>query len=482
MCIRDRTSAEWFREGRGPVDRDGNPPAWLAPYLGVAAGCVEARLPDGAHSVSRLFRPLTHCAYQAFGRRVLDVRERREVAQELEPTEVGNAVHAALEGLGDVNWRIASHDREAAVPQLVSRLRAATTEAFDAAVAVLGPLSAARRASAEGRRERWNAHWPQYVASRILPPAVAEDRLLEDHPAVREAVAAFRRVVAAGARLPERTVRGWVCWAAGQHRLDALGSMAQEILLRTGDRESLPASCLPDLPGLASDSALIALHQVIRGMRDKVALWRSAPIGSLAEVGFGEPDGRDERVRPEIGRVQLRLGSDLVDVKGRIDRIDVLQSPSGDRYAAVVDYKAGRPKEPWTFRRDQLQLRDPQLLLYAMVVAVTGRDRDEPELLRGVRVAVVAEDHVVQVVQDPESGGGQQLVASETWLPVDNVLLRWAARELGGRLDDARASQWPLRPRSDTCPILQSYGNDRCPLAGACRLRALPAAVPEETP
>jgi RecB family exonuclease len=479
-----QATAEWSREGRGPADALGQPPGWLAAYLGVAEPCAEARLPPDQHSVTGLLRPLTHCPYQAFARAVLRVGEKREVSQELEPREVGNAVHDALERVGDVVWRLEPRERDARAPELVSRLTAATTEAFQRAIGKLGPLSTARRASAEGRRDRWNAHWPQYVTSRTLAPAASEDRLLEDHPAVRDAVAAFRRAVPAGARLPERIVRAWVCWAAGQGPR-ALSSMAPEILLRDGDRGALPPSCLPDLPALAGDADLLALHQVISGMRLKIELWRSAPVASLAEVGFGEqerPPLPEEGVleRVELGPVALRLGAEPLGVRGRIDRIDVLQSPRGERFAAVVDYKTGRAKEPWRFRREQHQLRDPQLLLYAMVVAVTGRDRQLPEALRGVRVAVVAEDYVTQVVQDPEAGGGQQPISSETWIPVDGTLLRWAARELGSRLDDARAARWPLRPRADTCPMLQSYGHDRCPLAGACRLRALPAPPAEE--
>lgn len=473
--LADQACAEWHRDGRG----QGAPPPRVARLLGDAVGAPEATLPRGErdeHSVSRLFRPLVHCPYQAFARRIVRVDERRELAQELEPREVGRAVHAALEA-AEVSWRVA--DREDRADAIVGRLRAATDDAFNEQLASLGDLSAARRASANGRRSRWNAHWPQYVDSRLLPPPSPPsfERLYPRHPAVEAAVAAFRRTVPAGRDLPDWRVKAWVVWAAGAGP-GRLAEFAPAILLRRGESTELPESCLPDLPNLARDRDLDALHQVVSGVERKLAAWRRPLAGSLAEVGFGTPPddpevrGTDAPVRLELGETRLRLGREEIKVTGRIDRIDLLDPEGGERWAAIVDYKTGSAVLPWQFRRDQLELRDPQLLVYAMVAQVTGRDKALPDALRHVRVALVAEDRVEHVVREPEVG--QKPIAPETWIPIDGVILGWAASELGRRLDDARDGRWPLSPRADTCPMLSSFGNDRCPAAAACRLRALP--------
>jgi hypothetical protein len=175
----------------------------------------------------------------------------------------------------------------------------------------------------------------------------------------------------------------------------------------------------------------------------------------------------------DLGRAVLRLGSADVEVRGRIDRIDLVHSPRGDRYAAIVDYKTGSRQEGWQFQRDQLSLKDPQLLLYAMVVERGGRGDHLPEAFRNVRAAVIAQDRV-EHTSDPERGG-REPAAPDTWMPIDGALLAWAARQLGALVDEARAGRWTLRPRPDTCPMISPYEHDHCPVATACRFRALPA-------
>ena len=135
----------------------------ILPYFGHAEGVPEAALPPGPHSSSRLFRPLAHCGYQAFARGPLDIRERREVTQELDPREVGDAVHRALEWVGpEARWRM---EGDIAAER---RLLVDASVGDDRALKRRGevrPVSAAVVALRPRRRHRWNEHWPSYVES-----------------------------------------------------------------------------------------------------------------------------------------------------------------------------------------------------------------------------------------------------------------------------------------------------------------------------
>ncbi|MEQ1502165.1 MAG: PD-(D/E)XK nuclease family protein [Myxococcota bacterium] len=503
-----QATAEWYREGRGPIPpmpeprtnaaigRASSPPATLAdqrdrerpyapafvlPYFGHAEGVAEAALPSGrAQSVSRLLRPLAHCAYQAFARAILDVRDPVQLDEDLDPREIGTAVHKALETAGpDVRWR-GDRDRPVDLDALVTKLRDATDRAFGEALRELGALSEARRASADGQRERWNAHWPAYVQSRTMSPG-ASDQVIDHHPLLPLAVDLFRRAVPAGARLPDRAIRGWLAWAAKMPPADWVRT-APDVLLRSGERDALPSACLPDLPGLATHREILGLHQAIVDTQRRAEAWRIVPHTSFAEVPFGDAEAlggapTEPGAPPpalDLGRVVLKLGAEEIELVGRIDRLDLV-SVRGEQLAVVVDYKTGTRMDGWKFRKEQSTLRDPQLLVYAMAVERTGRGEPGPLAIRGHRAAIVAHDRIKQTVADPEAAG-QRTIAPDTWMPVDPALLAWAARQLGSLLDDARAGRWTLRPRPDTCPMLQSYGHDGCPIARACRFRGLPAA------
>lgn len=492
-----QATVEWYREGRGisgirvgaplPV-RTGTTlldqrererpfaPAWVLPYFGHAEGVPEAGLAAGPHSSSRLFRRLAHCGYQAFTVGPLGIRDRRELTQELDPSEVGTAVHQALERVGPLaRWRLAG-DGTTERRQLVERLRDATRHAFDDALARFGPLSAARRASAEGRRDRWNMHWPSYVASRTSAPPPIIDPILEGHPLVTAAIDAFRRTVPAGRTLGDFTVRSFVLWAAKMSGR-ALQDLAPDVLLRTGCRDTLPPSCLPDLPAFAADPDLGRLRVAIGEYQRRFEAWRLPPHTSVAEVPFGTEPTEPEATF-DLGRAVLKLGASEVAVSGRVDRIDLVNTARGDRYAAIVDYKTGAREDGRQFRRDQFSLKDPQLLLYAMVVERAGRGDHVPEVFRNVRAAVIAQDRVEHADTDPDRTG-QRPLPPDTWMPVDASLLAWAARQLGGLVDEARSGRWTLRPRADTCPMISPFSHDRCPVASACRFRGLPVTGSE---
>jgi hypothetical protein len=464
-----QATAEWYREGRGPA-LPGWAPAWVLPYLGHADGVPEALLPsDRPHSISSLFVPLAHCAYQAFARALLGIREPPEVSATLDPPELADAVHRALEWVGpQARWRVADSEREPKRAELVAQLTEATDRAFHEALAKLGPMSASRRASAEGRRLRSNAHWPTYVASRTLaPPTPSLDRLLEHHPLVPAAVAALRQGAPATAGLPEATLRAWVIWAARTGPA-ALQRMAPDLLLRRGEAGELPPQAAPQLPAVARAPALAELQQSVADVLLRMEAWKRTPDVSVAEAPFGSTEPRGAVL--DLGQAALKLGSQDVAVSGRIDRIDLITTPSGERLASVVDYRSGVRAEGWQFRRDQFTLRDPHLLLYAMVIERAGRGDELPEAFRRVRAAVVAYDRVEHTGMDPERAG-HKATAPETWIPLDRRLLGWAARQLGVLVDEARQGRWALKPRADACPMLGQ--GPKCPVAGGCRLRRL---------
>jgi RecB family exonuclease len=462
-----QATAEWYREGRGPA-LPGWAPAWVLPYLGHADGVPEAILPsDRPHSIPTLFGPLAHCAYQAFARAILGIREPTEVSVALDPPELADAVHRALEWVGpQARWRVPDSERETVRAELIARLTEATDRAFREALAQMGPVSATRRASAEGRRLRSNAYWPTYVASRTLaPPTPSLERLLEHHPLVPAAVAALREGAPATAGLPEATLRAWVIWAARTGPA-ALQRMAPDLLLRRGELGELPPQAAPHLPAVARAPALQELQQSVSDVVLRMEAWKRTPDVSVVEAPFGSTEPRGTVL--DLGNAALKLGSQDVAISGRIDRIDLVTTPTGERLASVVDYRSGVRAEGYQFRRDQFTLRDPHLLLYAMVIERAGRGDELPEAFRRVRAAVVAHDRVDHSGADPERAGHKPM-APETWIPLDRRLLGWAARQLGALVDEARQGRWPLRPRADACPMMTQ--GTTCPVAGACRLR-----------
>lgn len=485
--------AEWYRDGRGPPTFVAAPPsptatladarraevpfapAHLLPYLGFAE-VPEAALPAGAHSVSRLLQPLARCGYQAFTRVVLGVYEPDPIADDLDPKEVGRAVHRALELVTpEVRWR----GVDAPAETRVEALQAATRVAFDEAVRGLG-LSPARQVAVDGHRDRWNTHWPLYVRSRELRPQNGGPaKVLDGYPFVPEWVAKIRARVPAAAGLTDKRIAGWVLWAAWTPP-DALVDMHQPLFLRESELDSMPPSAYPDLRALVQTAEWAALHRWLGEMRARMDTWGEPPHATAAEVPFGPlepprppaPLGGAEGSLA-FGTTVLRLGSAELELSGLIDRLDFVSGPRGERFVGVVDFKTGQARDGWAFRRDQVSLKDPQLWVYAMVVERASREDRLPEALRGARVLAIAHDRVRSVVDDPE-GPQRDPKASDTWMPVDAKVLGWAAGQLGVLLDDARAGRWPLRPRSDTCPMLSGWSNDRCAMASACRLRALP--------
>lgn len=94
------------------------------------------------------------------------------------------------------------------------------------------------------------------------------------------------------------------------------------------------------------------------------------PTPTWFEFGFGEK-GLEHPVP-----FDLVLGDQVVKLKGRIDRIDVVESPAGRRFR-IIDYKSGSPPSS----KDVTERRMLQLPLYAMAVEKLLYESGQVELM-----------------------------------------------------------------------------------------------------
>lgn len=501
-----QATVEWYREGRGPrpserpatemppvaplsewLDADGARwPAYLEPWLGTARGVPEAALPPGPFSATGMFTAVSHCMYQAFGRYVLTLQPVEEVTDDLDPREVGTAVHEAIQRASpQAPWRVPAAEREAAASTLVRALEAESREAFAQATANLGALSPARTASAQGRLERWHKHWPAFAASRLGdPPPLKQYDQLKQHPAFLRAIDTIKRLSPPAATVNFTSLCKWLEGVARQGA-DAVLAMHPDLQLDSFP-QALPASMLPDLPAILAHEHVTGLKQVFTNLQWRASANREPVAGMGAEVPFGPDAGApadwivDGEVvgRLDLGPVEVPLGAGPVPVRGQIDRLLAVSTRHGT-LLEITDYKTGRARPGWSFRRALHQLSDPQLLVYAMVMEQVRDRPDLPASLAGARVASVSWDHVRATYAKPTRR--ESLTVPDTVLWVDRDILERGREALGSLLDRGRASDWPLRPRADTCPKLQSWGHDYCPFSDVCRFRALPAA-PRSTP
>ncbi|MCA9490843.1 MAG: PD-(D/E)XK nuclease family protein [Myxococcales bacterium] len=473
-----QATLEWVREGAAGSRTSVDACSWLLPWLGHAEGVPEAGLPDRVYSVSALLQPLARCPWQAFTKVLLGVKPPPAVSADLDPRELGTAVHLALErAAAGIGFTLAQRDPDA----VVALLRQRTEEAFDEVLERFGTLSPSRRASARGRQGRWAQHWESWAASRARWPTLDWPGAMMDHPDVVEAEALMRATVPACADASWWELRTWILARASG---DGAGGVPGEHLTSYGDR-SLPPSSAPDLPALLDDPLLRFVarardraryhYDVLSGRNGRLAVTAAA-----AELPFGDATaepvpvhGVDE-LTLALPEVALRFGSRDLRLRGIIDRVEWYEG-DGVRLVVVADWKTG-PAMPdgRGFRQDQYALRDPQLLVYAMVLERASREGVLPEPLLG-HAAAVAHDRVLHTFRDREVGRPLP-ERPDTWLPVEPRTLRGAALRLGAMVDAARAGRWELRPVARTCPRLTAWGG-MCDVVDGCRLRRL---SPEE--
>ena len=131
--------------------------------------------------------------------------------------------------------------------------------------------------------------------------------------------------------LQAETVEPWPTADGHEHVIDrwqrrAVGQpqrVTRTVLVGTRDAgpEVDPDACLAQLPAVVSDPCLAEVREVLRTLPARTEVWRTAPVASLAEVGFGAEEERyprdpaDDTPRTELGRrrtsskIERRVGS-----------------------------------------------------------------------------------------------------------------------------------------------------------------------------
>ncbi|MEZ4319624.1 MAG: PD-(D/E)XK nuclease family protein [Myxococcota bacterium] len=502
-----QVTAEWVRSGRGPVGalprasrapgRDTlahllvtrpTPPVWVLPWLGHAPDVPEAALEDREWSVTRLFRPLSHCMYQAFGRTVLGIREPETIAEELDAKEIGNAVHVVLEHAARFGAWSVDGDLESAREAYHDVLLRNTSSAFEGARREFGALSPAREAAAIGLEARWASQWSRYVEKRSswgrddLPNHGAVEQVVFEHLLLDAATFALGDAGRA-AELPpasDYTLRQWIKSTAKQAENGTDPGRLPDHELCAGDGRGLPTAWAPTLRDFVKEPRFAAVVALIHDLTFLSTALMAPTLGVVAELPFGETDAtaswttRSDEEPARIGPLELQLGEQRVRVQGFIDRLALVGHP--DRpLIRIVDYKTGRsaPDEK-SGRKQLLGLVEPQLVVYALAVqAALARDPlDLPAAFANARVASVGWDHLLAVDEN------RKLLPARDGFLVDPATLNLLARALGSLVGRARSGDWLLSPRADTCPTTASWKHDHCPLAGACRLRDVEGELP----
>jgi len=449
-------------------------------FLGHSEGVPEATLPAEVEwSHSRLFQPLSHCLYQAWLRTVLRIREPDDIVEELDPREIGDAVHDALEAVGaSTAWRATRDDLEPAREDLVERLRTATAEAFADRRAAFGQMSEARQASTAGQMARWNSHWPMYARTRVQVERTVSDSsgpkyFVQFHPQQSLTLAALREAVPSPP-VSDYTLGKWLSWASMEAARGAcLPELDDEFLLRSRERhEALPNTYAEAIRTFVRQPSFLRMAALYASGKAAAEVF----TGLLEDVAVEVPFGSDQTGGSwPIGEISLQLGAEDTAIRGRIDRMAAVQTETG-RLLQITDYKTGRMvPSPGSARKGVLSLREPQLVLYALAVREAIRRDQVPEGFADATVAAVGYDHIRRTMNDGPRGR-RDAGPLDAFL-LDDSQLDHGAKALGWLLDEARNGRWTLAPRRDTCPSLQTWGHDYCPYAGACRLRGLP---PEE--
>lgn len=496
-----QATAEWYRAGRGPLgappraqDVPGRdtlahllakrptPPDWLGPWLGVEPDVEQARLPDDERSVTRFFEPLSHCLYQAFVRNVLRIGEPDTLSAELDAKEIGNAVHDALEhAIAQGGWNHGG-EQEAVVARFREALSTRNAEAFERARSTFGALSPSRASATHGLEARWSTHWAAWAANRTRPHDRGDTDetlklLLNDHLALDRTERLLRQAGRA-AGLPELnrfTPKDWILWICTRDLDDQ--AMPVDELLCSGGRNPLPRAWEQVARDFLQHRALRQTAAALRSL-DRIRAALSQPLlGAVAELRFGEKAEPvtlyfGETQEPaNIGPLTLQLGDEPVRMRGAIDRILLVGLPN-EPLLRIGDYKSGKNAPSLKDGlRSLLDLRRPQLVVYALVLRQAVAEGVLPAPFANSTVATVGWDHLraTRLVRE-------QLVLSDPLdrYLLDGITLDLLGRALGALVKRARSGDWLLSPRADTCPRLKSWGHDHCPYADACRFRANP--------
>jgi hypothetical protein len=510
--LRAQAHAEWCRSGRGhsrpdPTDEpDGGGtladlldatgplgPDELGLYLGELGPAPEGSWlpPEGRWSVSRHFTPLTNCLWRFLVEQVLQVKEPEAISDELDPREVGNSVHGAMERAnplegGGVTWRVPEDQLASAKEAAADRLRVLAEEGFSSALDDLGHRDAPIDAATRGLQTRWDRHWQAYVETRIQAVEALRaqsgshvDAAIMGLPEVEPALAELEAVCRADDEKGERlgawlddggsgkgtVLRRWLLWAVREALCSADLSRLDKRTLCAGPGGSSKPIQDFDAPFRAFldrepfTALVLAARQPVAAVRERLAVLHAPALVVEPELPFGRnaASGGPRPGAERLAAATLTLGRHQLPVSGAIDR--VLAVPSGERaLVELLDYKTGGATSASALRKKVASLELPQLPVYALVLQEL-LDAGEPvgRLPAGSVVAAWAYDFV----REAKPGG---LVADQLLVEGDEARVRDALTRL---VDRAARGSLPPVPLEDPERGPSSWGFPR----GAVTLR-----------
>ena len=508
-----QASAEWYRAGVGAMAHpqvpklEGEPtlldllglydplaPAWLGRWLGDV-GQVPWHSTDKGDllpwSVSSHFVPLTSCLYRFFSERVLRIKEREPASDELDPAEVGNAIHSVFEALNPLDgqgiaWRVDGDARALDAARLDARA-SLTTTALARFAAVKGQLHLTPTidAATEGLRGRWERHWAMYVATRVRAVEAGQEAASKVLANLVRAMPGYEPLL----EVLEMTMAAWLAQdrkPKQQKWLDSalVASAGGETLAGRSPKDlaalcprTIPAAETAPLDAFVQGPAFVgqtaALASSLGSFRALTSVLAGSVRAVLTEVPFGDKVDRDDGTTyPDADRLRqatLRLAGRELRVHGQVDRIMVIEGHDGP-VLQILDYKTGTPKSKTDVAKGLASLELPQLPVYALVLATLLRSGEAVgRIPAGSVVGAVGYDFV-------REGGAGGLLDGQLMPPgeltrVESVLSGLAERALSGR--------WSLVPLVDDAAGKGSWGypKGRCSLRDASRFEGLPGGL-----
>ena len=432
-------------------------PPDLRPFLGESGQHPDGvgGLPDGfTLSASRL-RAFTNCLYHAFLESVLRLRAPEEPTEDLDPREVGTAVHAALQdAMLGVKLLVPATELDAHRKAILERLRAATSNVLEKVAAGReAPDAEPLRLARQGLERRWMQHWERFLERRLGPVEKANEKVAATVAKELEA------------DLPGVPALAELIRPALTNRRDMDGApklIAQALVACGADPEQFGPVLCQSMSSNKVQNALkgfLARPEVRRAVEALLAMARLRlelpdfhPMGDLeviaTELAFGDLEVDGERGKP----MELRLGRVPIPVRGSIDAVLRRRGSASDGGFEIRDFKTGRGGS--VKPGDQAErLLLPQTALYGLVAGALER---VGKVKGPIRVERLTLDYVEDKERQEEvPAGGMDRIAGV----------------LGKLLDRARDGSFPSLPHPRGCPFLAEFGA-YCDFGEVCRLRA----------
>jgi hypothetical protein len=440
------------------LDLPRHPPD-LRPWLGEVGATATGGpvLPkDFQLSASRL-RAFTGCLFKAYCESILRLEAPEEPTEDLDPREVGTAVHAALQvAMKGRKLLVPEKALEAQRQKLLAALEKATTKAVeDAGRDREGLDSEPLRLARDGLTARWLEHWKGFVASRVAAVEQANEKRTTD--LAKELVALPEIGRLAELIEPELNTKPDKSSAAKRLAEGAIrsGGAAAAFLPALLDRLASTAKKLPERleAKLAEPAAKKLLAAILKEAKARAAGSGFDPSGDLEVVATELPFGAIQRDDGTLGQpLRLRLGRADVLVRGRIDAVLRRRGPSGDGTSYEVrDFKSGGKGSTVGAGMQSESLILPQNALYGLVLETSGILGKEAEPVRVERLTL---DYVEGTPKTDVLRDGTQGLSAV----------------LGAILNRASDGSFPTIPHPLACPLSREFGA-YCDFGAVCRMR-----------